>query len=92
VQNLPEYKEEKLELEMSGGRNNNREITAGFIHFQLACKDINMMALARDALEPIVRGSPSIFYYQADERGVCFCKNKQTYTGTVTCSSTCLEH
>jgi hypothetical protein len=62
VQELPEYKEVKLELELSGGKNNNREITTGFVTFQLACKDINMMALARDAVDPIVRGICAVFF------------------------------
>jgi hypothetical protein len=61
VQDLPEYKEEKLDLEIIDGKKTNKEMTTGFVTFKLACKDINMMALARDAVEPIVRGRSTVF-------------------------------
>jgi hypothetical protein len=60
VQDLPEYKEEKLDLEIIDGKKSNKEMTTGFVTFKLACKDVNMMALARDAVEPLVRGRNTV--------------------------------
>jgi hypothetical protein len=64
VQELPEYKHVKLDLKISDDRNLNdksSDTTTGIVNVHLACKDINMMALARDAVEPIVRGRSPVF-------------------------------
>jgi hypothetical protein len=34
----------------------------GFVSFQLVCKEMTMMAIAKDALDSILRGTSTLFF------------------------------
>ena len=57
IQELPEY-EDKVTLEFQmNAKKNQKETTTNFVSFQLVCKDMTMMAIAKDAVDSILRGN-----------------------------------
>jgi hypothetical protein len=55
VQELPEYKDQvSLELQIKTNTRTPRD--AGYVTLELHCKDMAMMAQARDALQSILKG------------------------------------